>query len=168
MIIIFFILVNNFTKMKELKLIIVLISLFYSFETYGQDLKSIENTNGETIDLNQGYYLINFWATWCGPCLKELDAISDEYEDWQEETGVTIVAISIDDSRTSKRVQSLVSGKGWEYEIVKDQNQDLKRTFNVINPPHNIIVKDGKILYEHSGYSPGDEAYLLEKLIELK
>jgi len=154
--------------MKELKLIIVLISLFYSFETYGQDLKSIENTNGETIDLNQGYYLINFWATWCGPCLKELDAISDEYEDWQEETGVTIVAISIDDSRTSKRVQSLVSGKGWEYEIVKDQNQDLKRTFNVINPPHNIIVKDGKILYEHSGYSPGDEAYLLEKLIELK
>jgi thiol-disulfide isomerase/thioredoxin len=168
MIIIFFILVNNFTKMKELKLIIVLISLFYSFETYGQDLKSIENTNGETIDLNQGFYLINFWATWCGPCLKELDAISDEYEDWQEETGVTIVAISIDDSRTSKRVQSLVSGKGWEYEIVKDQNQDLKRTFNVINPPHNIIVKDGKILYEHSGYSPGDEAYLLEKLIELK
>lgn len=154
--------------MKELKLIIVLISLFYSFETYGQDLKSIENTNGETIDLNQGFYLINFWATWCGPCLKELDAISDEYEDWQEETGVTIVAISIDDSRTSKRVQSLVSGKGWEYEIVKDQNQDLKRTFNVINPPHNIIVKDGKILYEHSGYSPGDEAYLLEKLIELK
>ncbi len=168
MIIIFFILVNNFTKMKELKLIIVLISLFYSFETYGQDLKSIENTNGETIDLNQGYYLINFWATWCGPCLKELDAISDEYEDWQEETGVTLVAISIDDSRTSKRVQSLVSGKGWEYEIVKDQNQDLKRIFNVINPPHNIIVKDGKILYEHSGYSPGDEAYLLEKLIELK
>lgn len=154
--------------MKELKLIIVLISLFYSFETYGQDLKSIENINGETIDLNQGYYLINFWATWCGPCLKELDEISDEYEDWQEETGVTIVAISIDDSRTSKRVQSLVSGKGWEYEIVKDQNQDLKRTFNVINPPHNIIVKDGKILYEHSGYSPGDEAYLLEKLIELK
>lgn len=154
--------------MKELKLIIVLISLFYGAETYGQDLKSIENINGETIDLNQGYYLINFWATWCGPCLKELDEISDEYEDWQEETGVTIVAISIDDSRTSKRVQSLVSGKGWEYEIVKDQNQDLKRTFNVINPPHNIIVKDGKILYEHSGYSPGDEAYLLEKLIELK
>jgi thiol-disulfide isomerase/thioredoxin len=154
--------------MKELKLIIILISLFYSFDTYGQDLKNVQNTNGETIDLNQGYYLINFWATWCGPCLKELDAISDEYEDWQEETGVTIVAISIDDSRTSKRVQSLVSGKGWEYEIVKDQNQDLKRIFNVINPPHNIIVKDGKIIYEHSGYSPGDESYLLEKLIEFK
>ncbi len=159
---------DNFTKMKNVKLIIILISLFYSFETYSQDLKSIENINGDTIDLNEGYYLINFWATWCGPCLKELDAISDEYEDWQEETGVTLVAISIDDSRTSKRVPSLVSGKGWEYEIVKDQNQDLKRIFNVINPPHNIIIKDGEILYEHSGYSPGDEAYLLEKLIELK
>ncbi len=154
--------------MKQLIQLFFFIFLFYSFDTYGQDLKSIQNTDGKAINLNQGYYLINFWATWCGPCLKELDAISDEYEDWQEETGVTLVAISIDDSRTSKRVQSLVSGKGWEYEIVQDQNQNLKRLFNVINPPYNIIVKDGKILYEHSGYSPGDEAYLLQQLIEFK
>ena len=75
------------------------------------------------------------------PCINELDAISDVYEEWQEETNVEIIAISTDDSRTRKRVKPLVNGKGWDYEILIDENQDLKRALNITTLPHIVIIK---------------------------
>jgi cytochrome c biogenesis protein CcmG, thiol:disulfide interchange protein DsbE len=55
--------------------------------------------------------IISFWATWCKPCIKELTTIADIYEDWQKETGVKLYAVSIDDSRSTAQVKTLVNGK---------------------------------------------------------
>lgn len=112
--------------------------------------------------------VINFWATWCAPCKKELDNIAEVYSKWQEETGVKVIAISIDDARTSGRVASTVTSKGWDYEVYIDENADFKRALGVANPPATFLVDgNGNIVYEHVGYAEGDEDELYEKILEL-
>jgi len=112
-------------------------------------------------------YIVSLWATWCVPCIKELDAISEVYDDWQDETNVQLVAVSIDDSRTVKRVKPLINGKSWDYKILLDTNNDLKRALGAATVPLTLLVKNNKILYKHSGYNPGSEIELFEKIQEL-
>ncbi|NND76865.1 MAG: TlpA family protein disulfide reductase, partial [Flavobacteriales bacterium] len=101
-------------------------------------------------------FVINFWATWCSPCKRELDNISEVYDDWVEETGVKIYAISIDDARRSRQVKPHVDASGWEYEVLLDENSDFRRAMNVSNPPYTFLVDgNGKIVYQHIGYSDG-------------
>ena len=107
--------------------------------------------------------IISFWATWCKPCNKELDAIKEVYEEWQEETGVKLVAISIDDARSSSRVKPCVNGRGWEYEVYLDANQDFKRAMNVGDVPHLFLLNGkGEVVYEHTSYVDGSEEELFE------
>ncbi len=131
---------------------------------------SLKDTQGKSIDLSEidtsTVTVFNFWATWCVPCINELDAINDEYIDWQDETDFKIIAVSIDDTRTSSRVAPLVNGKGWEYQVLLDTNQDFMRAVNATTVPFLIIVKNNKIVYSHSGYTPGSEIELLEKIKE--
>lgn len=134
---------------------------------------SIKSITGQTIDTgkfdNEGKpYIINFWATWCSPCKRELNTIAEDYTDWVEETGVKIIAISIDDSRTSRNVKPYVDASGWEYEVYLDENGDFRRAMNVTAPPYTFLVDgSGKIVYQHIGYNPGDEEELYEQLIGL-
>ncbi|MFV0237832.1 MAG: TlpA family protein disulfide reductase [Flavobacteriales bacterium] len=128
---------------------------------------SLKNLDGENVSINSlssddHPIVLNFWATWCMPCIKELSTINDVYGDWQDETNVELIAISIDDSRTLKRVKPMVNGKSWEYEILLDKNQELKRAFNVITVPHTFVIYKNKIVYNHSGYTPGTEEELYD------
>lgn len=109
--------------------------------------------------------ILSFWASWCMPCINELDAINEVYEDWQEDFNMELIAISTDDARTQKRIRPMVNGKGWPYKILLDKNQELKRALNISTIPQIIILKDSKIIYIHSGYSPGveDEFYEIIK-----
>jgi cytochrome c biogenesis protein CcmG, thiol:disulfide interchange protein DsbE len=109
--------------------------------------------------------IISFWATWCKPCKKELDAISENYKEWQDETGVKLVAISIDDARSMANVGKEVKAKGWEFEVYLDSNQDFKRAMNVNNVPHTFLLNGkGEIVYQHNSYAEGDEEKLYEKV----
>ena len=112
--------------------------------------------------------VISFWATWCKPCKLELNTIADLYEDWQDETGVKLVAVSIDNERTKNSVKPQVNSAGWEYDIWLDPNGDFRRAMGVNNVPHTFLVDgEGNIVYSHSGYSLGDEEELFEKIVEL-
>ena len=112
--------------------------------------------------------IISFWATWCKPCVQELVTISEVYEDWQKETGVKIIAVSIDDARNADKVPQFVSGKSWEYEVLLDPNQDLKRALNVNNPPHTFLLNGkGEIVWQHNNFVPGDEKQLHDAIVKV-
>jgi peroxiredoxin len=90
--------------------------------------------------------------------MTELKAIADEYDDWREETGVVIYAVSIDDTRSSAKVAPLVKGQNWEYEFLLDENSDFKRAMNVGDIPHTFVLNGNKeIVWQHASYSPGVE-----------
>lgn len=156
------------------KLILLAIVLFNcAFVLSQTSLPKIElkNIHGEYINIDETVekdqiLVISLWATWCVPCINELDAIQEYYEDWQDETNFKLIAISIDNARTTSRVKPLVNGKEWEYEVLLDVNQDFKRALNANTVPYLVIVKNNKIVYSHSGYTPGSEIELYEKIKE--
>lgn len=112
--------------------------------------------------------IISFWATWCKPCIKELTTIADVYSDWQEETGVKLYAVSIDDARSSSQVAPLVNGKNWDYIVLLDQNGDFKRAMNVGPIPQTFLINDkGEIVWQHTSFSEGSEIDLIKVVRKL-
>jgi len=133
-------------------------------------LKSIDGKTVDTAKLENGGkpFIISFFATWCKPCNRELNAIHEVYPDWQDETGVKVVAVSIDQAQNIQKVKPLVDSNGWEYEVLLDPNGDFKRAMGVNMIPHVFIVDgEGKIVESRSGYTEGGETHLIEKVREL-
>ena len=113
-------------------------------------------------------FIIDFFATWCKPCNRELDAIAEVYEEWQEETGMKIFAVSIDQAQNIHKVKPLVDNHGWEYDVLLDPNSDFKRALGIQMIPYVLIVDgQGNIVYKHNGYTDGAEEELIEKVREL-
>ena len=130
-------------------------------------VKALDGSVVETGDIsNDGNpMIISFWATWCKPCINELSAIHDVYSDWQEETGVKLVLISIDDTRTMSSVAPMVNGKNWDYEAYLDPNGDFKRAMNVNMVPHTFLLNGNReVVDQHTSFAPGDEDKLFEKI----
>lgn len=132
-------------------------------------LKDMEGNDVNTAELGfDGPVVISFWATWCSPCKRELNTIQELYTDWQEETGVKLVAVSIDDEKTKSSVPMYVNGRAWEYLVLMDPNWDFKREMGVNNVPHTFLLdKEGNIVYSHNNYAPGDEEKLYEEIKKL-
>jgi len=129
------------------------------------DIKTLtgEIFNTSNIDNAGKPMVISFFALWCKPCMRELTAIADVYPDWQEETGVKLVAISIDDARSMANVMPTVNGNGWEYEFYCDPNGDFKRAMGVNMIPHLFVLNGKKqVVYQHTSYAEGGENELFE------
>lgn len=157
--------------------------LFFTFFTFSQEeikneeLKNLPSISLKTMDgievntSNLGFkgpIIIDFWASWCPICKRELSTLNDLYSDWQAETGVTIVIVSIDDEKTKNSVSTLVNGKGWEFFVLMDPNGDFKRAMGVNHTPHYFLIDEkGSIVYSHNNYAPGDEDILYEELLKL-
>jgi len=130
----------------------------------------IKNLDGEKVNIqeyaqNGKITVISFWATWCHPCKRELDAIADLYPEWQEEYDVEMVAITIDNARSMQKVKPMVETKGWEYTVLSDVNEDLKRAMNFQTVPMTFLLDQaGNIVYQHNSYTPGDEYELEDKI----
>ena len=157
--------------------IITLLFFIITTTTYAQnkllpsvDVKTIngKSININSIDNDEMPIVINFWATWCKPCKKELNNIAEVYDEWQDETGVKIIAISIDETRSMSKVAPYVNSVGWEYEVYLDPNGDLKRSMGVSTVPHTFLLNSKKeIVWQHRGYVDGDEDELFDEIQNL-
>ncbi|MEL6863429.1 MAG: TlpA disulfide reductase family protein [Bacteroidota bacterium] len=157
-----------------------LLALFFAFSFSASLLAqqslpdvNIKTLKGETVNIqdygkNGKITVLSFWATWCSPCKKELDAIAEVYPDWQEEYDMELVAITIDNSRALPKVGPMVKSKGWEYIILSDVKEDLKRALNFQTVPTTFLIdQNGNIVDVHNGYVSGDEYELEDKIKKL-
>ena len=133
-------------------------------------LKSIDgkSVSTDTLSNNGKPFIIDFFAKWCKPCNRELTAISEVYEEWQEETGVKVIAVSIDQAQNINKVKPLVDNHGWQYEVLLDPNSDFKRALGIQTIPYVIVCDgNGKIVSKHNGYTEGAEEELIEEVRKL-
>jgi cytochrome c biogenesis protein CcmG, thiol:disulfide interchange protein DsbE len=152
--------------------------LVFSSSAWSQDAKvpsvMLKDLDGKTIDTgklsNDGKpIIICFWATWCSPCKKELNVYADYYAQWQKETGVKIIAVSVDDQRSVTKVAPYVNSVSWDYEVLLDSNKQFSQAMGVLNVPFTFLI-DGKgnIVWKHNNYADGDEEELHTELLKLK
>lgn len=162
---------NYKTRLKMKRVLSIMLFSVLGVATYAQlpdiALKDLDGNSVRISELkNDGKpIVINFWATWCKPCVLELNTIQDDFEEIQKETGVRFIAVSIDDSRNEPKIAPFVKSKAWPYEILLDPNEELKRSLSVQNPPHTFVIDgNGKVVWQHMGYTLGDESVLFEVL----
>jgi thiol-disulfide isomerase/thioredoxin len=157
------------------KIIVALSLLCFVFVAKAQDIPSVtlKNVKGENVNftnvIKKGRItVVSFWATWCVPCKKEINNISELMPEWKKNLDFDFVAVSIDDSRNVAKVKSYVNGQRWDFTTLIDPNQDLKRALNFQSVPYTIVFdQNGKIVFTHAGYVEGDEFILRDKLKEL-
>ncbi len=134
------------------------------------NLKTLEGKpiNAKQLAQKDKITVINFWATWCAPCQKELTAIAPKYDSWQKNYNAEIVAVTIDNAQGLPKVKPMVAQKRWKYTIVSDVNSQLLAQLGGQNVPYTVVVdQKGNIVYIHNGYKDGDEVELEKKLAEL-
>jgi cytochrome c biogenesis protein CcmG, thiol:disulfide interchange protein DsbE len=154
----------------SLSLIIIGLSVFSQDTTKVQSTKAfklpsvdVKTLDGKTINTSQFTnngkpIIISFWAMWCTNCVKELKAIQEVYDDWQKETGVKVIAVSIDDAKSVDKVKPYVNGKSWDYDVYLDTNKDLYRALNVNQIPHTFVLNgSGEVVWQHVTYTEGSE-----------
>lgn len=157
-----------------MKSILTILFVAICLNSFGQtelpnlSLKNLDGTevNLQDISKDNQVAIVSLWATWCVPCINELDAISEVWDQWKEEANVKLYAISVDDARSVRRVRPMINGKSWEYEFLLDTNNDLRRILGAATVPLTMVVKNNKILYRHSGYTPGAEDELYQKVLD--
>ncbi len=162
-------------KVNKFKIhLILLLSLFcIGISSSQKSLQNlvIKNIDGKETNINElsmdKVVIMNFWATWCEPCLKELNAFNNNLTRIDQELNSKLISVSIDDSRTASRIIPLVHGNSWLFEVFPDSNQNIKRSFNIIDIPHTLLIYQNKVVYESTGYLIGDEEFLFDKIREL-
>ncbi len=160
---------TNIIVMKKIALLLTALVVAVSVQAQevlpSVNIKTLSGKQINTAKLNNDGkpFIISFFATWCKPCLRELKAINEVYADWQDETGVKLIAVSIDEGQNAQKVKPLVDGLGWEYDVLLDSNSDFKRAMKVnLIPAVFVVDGKGKIVYTHSGYTDGSEEHLIE------
>lgn len=158
--------------------------LSFAFTTFSFGQKQITSATIKTMDQQSvdladviqeaDYTVVSFWATWCKPCQSELDAFADQYEGWQADlkdehsASMQVVAITIDTRRQLAKVPGILSTKGWDFTILSDANNVMRNQLGFQAIPQTYVVdKEGNILYDHSGYTAGDENELFDTIMEL-
>ena len=151
---------------KPFFLLLLISSLTYCQKNFPNI--TFDNINGTKLNPNElstnNVLLISFWATWCNPCIDELDTFNTLRDTLKNVYNTKYIAISIDDSRSYSRVIPMVNGKDWGFEVAIDKNQKSKKILNILVIPHTIIVYKNKIIYEHTGFIAGDENLIINKL----
>ena len=165
---------NIYRSMIYLKAVIFTL-LLNSFSLTDINIPSVElnSFSGETVNIREytkqsKIQFISLWATWCGPCRVELDALQKVYPQWKKDYNVEIIAITLDNNRNLKRAMKMAENKGWDYTFFHDQNGILAEKLGITGIPYSLLVdKEGNVVSTSTGYYPGYEDELEKKIKSL-
>jgi len=154
-----------------MKIVLIIFSIIvFSVPLFSQDNSggirkgpdfTLEDMDGNLVELDkevgEGPILLSFWATWCKPCIEELNEYKKLYSDYKDD-GFKMFAISTDDENSVAKVKPLVKSKGYNFPVLLDTNSDAVRLYYAQSVPYSVILdKNGMIIYSHLGYMKGDE-----------
>ena len=156
--------------MRLLFSLVLVLSLAGVSNSAGIDF-SLKDLSGQTVSLSdllaEGPVLLDFWATWCGPCIKELPFIQNLHEEFSD-SNITIVGISEDGTKTVSKVKPFIKTRRYTFPVLLDTNQQVMRMFKISSIPYVCIIDtSGELYYSHIGYKPGDEKELRKKILEV-
>lgn len=125
-------------------------------------LKSNKGDNYRLSELRGEVVMINFWASWCGPCRQEMPLLEELYVRYKP-LGFTILGINIEED--SSKAQSLLKDIPVSFPVLFDTQNEVSRLYDVAAMPSTILVdRDGNMRYLHRGYKPGYEQTYQEQI----
>ncbi len=170
---------KNYMRLGAVALFVIIISAFTIIRStkimVKENLSKVPAVNIKTLDgkiinskniIKEGEpTLLVFWATCCAPCKNELSTISKVYDSWQEETGVNIVAVSVDLPQYTTGVKPFVNHNNWKYEVYLDVDRNLMHAMNANSTPHSFLLNSkGEVVWEKQGFVAGDEVKLYAEI----
>jgi peroxiredoxin len=130
-------------------------------------LKSLQGSNLRLDEYKGQVVLINFWATWCGPCRQELPLLDRIHQRYQD-AGFAVLGINVEGANKADEAQAMVSKAGVTFPVLIDEGQQVSELYALEAMPTSVVVdRDGVVRYVHLGYKPGDEAKYLEVVKQL-
>lgn len=128
-------------------------------------LKSSTGANLRLSEYRGDVVMINFWATWCGPCRQEMPLL-DELSSRYERVGFKLLGVNIDDD--SNRAMAMIEELGVSFPVLFDARKEVSKMYDVSAMPVTVIVdREGTVRYVHHGYKPGYEEKYLDQVRSL-
>ncbi|MDC1038028.1 TlpA disulfide reductase family protein [Candidatus Marinimicrobia bacterium] len=130
-------------------------------------LKMLDGKYAKLYDLlKDGPMIIDFWATWCEPCKKQMHHLNKFHKHFKD-TGFRVLTINTDTPKSMGKVKSYIRSKKFEFMVAVDPNNQVMKKMRVKLMPTTILVDtDGTIIYRHQGYLPGDERDILKHITD--
>ncbi len=129
---------------------------------------ALKSSTGENLRLSEyrgDVVMINFWATWCGPCRQEMPLLDDLYNRY-ERVGFNLLGVNIDDD--SGRAMDMIRELGVNFPVLFDARKEVSKMYDVDAMPVTVIVdREGTVRYVHQGYKPGYEEKYLDQVRSL-
>lgn len=129
---------------------------------------ALKSSSGENLRLSEyrgDVVMVNFWATWCGPCRQEMPLLDEMFSKY-ERVGFSLLGVNIDEN--SSKAMNMVSELGVSFPIVFDTRKEVSKLYEVDAMPVTVLIdREGTVRYVHHGYKPGYEQMYLDQIKSL-
>ena len=120
----------------------------------------VRDVNGKVVNLDDHkdkIVMLNFWATWCQPCMAEMPHLQKIHNKYKDD--LLLIAISVDEARDKSKIKPYIKSRGYDFVVVHDKDRSLMGFYNPsMELPYNVIIDHNReIIYQSAGYHPGKE-----------